>query len=115
MVKKERLQYSTLNVGETAGTCRECRDCHENGETFSRPHDSRETETIGENSRLVCITALQQFPPGQPPAVNIVVPNNRRMCAPSATVLHWRTSQHAGETAGVKRDVARQKHSCETH
>jgi hypothetical protein len=36
------------------------------------------------------------------------------MRALSTTVLHWRTSPHADETARVKRDVARQKHSHET-
>jgi hypothetical protein len=41
-------------------------------------------------------------------------PDNRRMRAPSATVLHWRTSPHAGQTARVKRDVAGQKYSRET-
>jgi hypothetical protein len=52
-------------------------------------------------------TTLQQSPPGQPPAVKIVVPNNRRMRALSTTVLHCRTSPHADETARVKRDEAR--------
>jgi hypothetical protein len=57
-----------LNVGETTENSRElarttrpsenCRDCHENGEAIARPLDSRETETIGENSRLMCNTAL---------------------------------------------------------
>jgi hypothetical protein len=47
---------------ENDETYRDCRDCHENGETISRPLDSRETETIGENSRLMCNTGPTKGP-----------------------------------------------------
>jgi hypothetical protein len=52
--------------------------------------------------------------PGQQPAVKIAVRNNHRTRALSGTVLYWRASLSAEETARVKRDLARENQSRDT-
>jgi hypothetical protein len=68
---------------------------------------------VDAGSTTVC-TTLQQLPAGQPQAVKIVVQNNRRMRALSATAFYSRAALQSDETARVKRGVARRTRPFET-
>jgi hypothetical protein len=62
----------------------------------------------------LCVRPFSNCPPGQGQTAKIAARKNSRTRALTATVLYWQTSLCADETARVKRDLSRQKHSRET-